>query len=238
MKTFKREIVKRVSVPTGTIRNHEPTTRVVRHLSCGHTQVESHGGRAKFATEALCKTCRGEPSAASSKRTFLGWAMALTALRDESTMHLIEANGGSSSLACGAKVHSHGQIEKTSRGRVCARCKVIATVNGVTTKPNPRDLFMPRTAELETQCPSCPFLDGNDAEFGGLTSRLLGRPATLEETSCARANVRQQVSMNGEFVCHNTAYTLDGALKPPDAHRQCPGATKYFKACSPEVRHG
>lgn len=135
-------------------------------------------------------------------------------------------------LSCGhEQVEKSGGLASRATRSVCLTCMKEA-------QPNPRDLFMPRTPELAVQCPSCPFLDGNDEGFGALTSKLLGRPATKEETAYARFNVRQQVSRNGEFVCHNTAYHSDGGFRALAEQRQCPGATKHFKASAPEVRRG
>lgn len=50
------DIVKRTKVM-------DPETkreRTMRELSCGHTQVQSHGGKAQSAMFARCQTCAAE----------------------------------------------------------------------------------------------------------------------------------------------------------------------------------
>lgn len=87
------------------------------------------------------------------------------------------------------------------------------------------------------QCPSCPFAKGNDKEFGAVMTKLARahgeeNPVPL---SVSRAMVRMEISnMGGDFVCHFTAYNIDDmSLKPRTEHRQCPGATKWFKEHAP-----
>jgi len=95
-----------------------------------------------------------------------------------------------------------------------------------------RALFRPKIPECETPCPSCPFSNGNDKEFGAVMNKLA--VATGEEfpvpTSVSRARVRMELQHNGDFICHFTAYNIeDMSLKPRKGHRQCPGATKWYK---------
>lgn len=101
---------------------------------------------------------------------------------------------------------------------------------------NPRSLFLPKLPELKEQCPSCPFRDGNDAEFGAIVQKFASLQAHRHidgedlraETLVARARVKADVEQMGDFHCHCTAYDDEMNVKPLSEHRQCPGATRYF----------
>lgn len=101
-----------------------------------------------------------------------------------------------------------------------------------------RALFRPKLPELPEQCVSCPFRSGNDKEFSEICVRLAmtrpedGPPAPV---TVARARIRMETTLRGEFICHGTAYTRDMALRPQSDHKQCPGATKWFKTHLPPI---
>lgn len=96
-----------------------------------------------------------------------------------------------------------------------------------------RQLFRPKLPELPTQCVSCPFLEGNDPEWRGLIRRLCAKAETVNlgavSAHRARALIHGEATMNGEFACHNTVYTPEMEMRDRKEHRQCPGATKWFK---------
>lgn len=97
-------------------------------------------------------------------------------------------------------------------------------------KSNMRDLWTPKRPELGQQCPSCPFRNGNDREFGAIVEKLnelYSADGTVEQV---RFSVRRDAKSNGDFACHQTAYTETMDLKPESERRQCPGATAAFKA--------
>jgi hypothetical protein len=101
-------------------------------------------------------------------------------------------------------------------------------------------MFLPKLKELDEQCPSCPYRDGNNKEFGVIVNRLRKRhgipgAATSWQIGVARIEVRQTGLVTGDFVCHCTAYDQDMNLKPADQHRQCPGATKAFRESKPKT---
>jgi hypothetical protein len=104
---------------------------------------------------------------------------------------------------------------------------------------NPREMFRPQMPELSKQCASCPFLAGNEKEFGELVKKLYaknGRPdvkPTPKQVFNARMNVTMEAGMRGDFACHSTVYDQNMEVKPREDHRQCPGATKYFKKSWP-----
>ena len=98
-----------------------------------------------------------------------------------------------------------------------------------------RELFRPKLPELKEQCPSCPFRDGNNAEFGAVVARLRrsfgdDTPVTPFDIGYARIEGRKTAMLTGDFVCHCTAYDKDGKLKPRTEHRQCPGATAMYRS--------
>lgn len=80
------------------------------------------------------------------------------------------------------------------------------------------------------QCASCPFRPDNDAEFGAVLTRLnRGVPVTAEQIAEARRRVKEDLQHSGDFVCHGTAYTPDMELRDDSEHRQCAGATEFWK---------
>ena len=100
-------------------------------------------------------------------------------------------------------------------------------------------LWKPRLPET-TQCASCPFRAGNDAEFGAVVARLLGtKKATKAQIKRTRDNVQHDVlmKMRPDFACHATAYDAEMDVRPISEHRQCPGATKAFQACFGEKKN-
>ena len=104
---------------------------------------------------------------------------------------------------------------------------------------NPRRLFIPKLPQLKERCPSCPFREGNNAEFGEVVERLRRKagnaPVTKGQlfgiTESARASVLARGEGTGEFHCHQTAYQGPNMeLTPVRERRQCPGATAFFIA--------
>lgn len=103
---------------------------------------------------------------------------------------------------------------------------------------NTRLLFLPKLAELSESCPSCPFRDGNDEAFGEMVRKLCiafcGRYHKGAE-EIARLRLRFEVSHRGDFACHHTVYDDDMSLRNEKDHRQCPGATAWFKKMGQKV---
>jgi hypothetical protein len=102
-------------------------------------------------------------------------------------------------------------------------------------KDNPRNLWRPRHPELTQRCASCPFSKGNDKEFGEVVARL-GKAAGVKPVNQnqARFSIKMEAENSGEFICHGTAYYSDMSLRHPSEHRQCPGASAYYKKCGEE----
>lgn len=99
---------------------------------------------------------------------------------------------------------------------------------------NPRKFWLPRRPELPEQCASCPFREDNEAEFGLIATRLFKsagkkKPPTADQIRQVRHNVHMDCQDRGEFICHGTAYNEDMTLKDPKGHRQCPGASKFYR---------
>ncbi len=92
-------------------------------------------------------------------------------------------------------------------------------------------------AALPVQCASCPFRDGNDAEWAAVVNRLRVasglRPvkAGSKVIKRARTAVRIETGMLGKpnFACHGTAYDEKMNIRPLREHRQCPGAVEFIK---------
>jgi len=96
---------------------------------------------------------------------------------------------------------------------------------------NPRSLFRPKLPQLKEQCVSCPFRNGNDAEFDEIIKKLDPRlkGKKLRRTAfVARLRIRAEAETIGEFACHHTAYDSEMRLRPESERRQCPGATQVF----------
>lgn len=89
-----------------------------------------------------------------------------------------------------------------------------------------RKTWRPRQRELPAQCPSCPFLNGNDAEFAGVVARLGG---SVVDARFARFKIRQECSLRGDFICHGTAYDAAMRVQPARKFRQCPGASAHYR---------
>ena len=111
-------------------------------------------------------------------------------------------------------------------------------------KFNPRSLFLPKYPELEEQCPSCPFRDGNYDEFGAIVKKLQevhpdhGVPShvpLIVVSDMARLRIRDGAQTFGDFSCHHTVYNEDMSTKPQTEWRQCPGATEFFKDAGKEI---
>lgn len=96
-----------------------------------------------------------------------------------------------------------------------------------------RRFWKPKREEVSEQCASCPFREGNDAAFGGIMRKLYKQfeldPPTPAEISASRECVKRELEHSGDFVCHLTAYNPDMSLKDGCEHRQCAGATKWWK---------
>ncbi len=88
---------------------------------------------------------------------------------------------------------------------------------------NPRDLFLPKLPELEEQCPSCPFREGNHEELSKIVRKLCvheGVPYHPGRTEFARAMIREDAESQGDFSCHHTVYEDDMNLRPRSEYRQ------------------
>lgn len=99
---------------------------------------------------------------------------------------------------------------------------------------NPRDLFIPKLPEMPLQCASCPFREGNDITWGIIVRKLamfggVGKPNAAR----ARRLIRLETTRIGDFICHGTAYNADMSFRSAVEHRQCPGATKWFRGSHP-----
>jgi hypothetical protein len=94
--------------------------------------------------------------------------------------------------------------------------------------------WKPRLPAAE-QCASCPFRGGNDAEFGTIVAKLLGKKkATKAQIKRARESVQHDVlvNMRPDFACHASAYRADMSVRPLNEHKQCPEATQAFQTCA------
>jgi hypothetical protein len=102
-------------------------------------------------------------------------------------------------------------------------------------KFNPRSLWLPKRKEVCKQCASCPFKEGNDREFGVVAGKLLlkAKP-TKAQIKKVRDNVKADLARmgSGDFICHMTVLDINdpyGKKKPESEHRQCAGATKFWR---------
>jgi len=95
----------------------------------------------------------------------------------------------------------------------------------------PRQLWRPKLPEMPEQCASCPFRKGNDVEWAGVIAKLAasgGKSSVNFEQ--ARKLVKLDINMmGGEFHCHLTVYNADMTMKPMSEHKQCPGASRYYR---------
>ncbi len=95
-----------------------------------------------------------------------------------------------------------------------------------------RQLWTPKRKEMPEQCASCPFRTGNDAEFGLVIAKLCeasGERMTAVTADMARFKLKLETETLGDFICHQSAYDKDMAMRPPVDWRQCPGATRHHK---------
>ena len=104
--------------------------------------------------------------------------------------------------------------------------------------PNPRALWRPKCRAVDAQCASCPFLAGNNAEFGEVVTRLLAQlgrvgTANLMDIAFARERIKRETKQRGDFLCHGTVYDEAMMVRPPAEFRQCAGATKYYREHHP-----
>lgn len=100
---------------------------------------------------------------------------------------------------------------------------------------NPRSLWRPKRPEVKEQCASCPFREGNDAEFGAVLEKIArshGNTTTITPAVIqhARLKVIADLQFSGDFVCHHTVYGpgMD-EKRDPEERRQCKGATAFFR---------
>ncbi len=87
---------------------------------------------------------------------------------------------------------------------------------------------------MPTACASCPFRIGNSEEFGAVVERLraaegLRGKTTPKIVGNARMALIFETENRGDFICHCTAYDAGMTLKPETEHRQCAGATLYYR---------
>lgn len=97
-----------------------------------------------------------------------------------------------------------------------------------------RRLWLPKLREVPTQCLSCPFLEGNDTAFGKIVRRIFttyGLPSRAP-LDTVRRNIRLDLTLiqcSGDFACHNSVYDPKGKMRPRREHRQCLGASKWWR---------
>lgn len=106
--------------------------------------------------------------------------------------------------------------------------------------------WRPRFPERETQCASCPFLEGNDEQFGKIVNALRAKdaelhgkkppkPASPAIIKRARASVKLDVlCRTPDFACHASVYGPEMKVGDPRDWRQCPGATKLAREIEKE----
>jgi len=56
------------------------------------------------------------------------------------------------------------------------------------------------------------------------------------EVFYARTKIKDDLVHTGVVVCHGTAYTPEMAMRPRTDHRQCKGATDFFRNSCPLSR--
>jgi hypothetical protein len=99
---------------------------------------------------------------------------------------------------------------------------------------NPKLLWKPKLEELPESCRSCPFRANNNKEFGEVVTRLrnsfgMKGKASKMDIAFARFGIYDDVKKSGDFICHGTTYNVDMTRKDCSNHRQCAGATKYYR---------
>lgn len=89
----------------------------------------------------------------------------------------------------------------------------------------------PKLKPVKTQCASCPFRHGNNAEFGTIVKKVCESSRvkfTKKKIANARMSIRIECNDRIDFACHNTVYESDMSLKDRSEHRQCVGATDFY----------
>lgn len=97
--------------------------------------------------------------------------------------------------------------------------------------------WVPKLSEMPEQCSSCPFRIGNNEEFGKIVERLRkkhgvkGRMTNMHVFH-ARMMIMEDLKRigSGDFICHSTVYDPSMAARSPGEHKQCPGATAWFRS--------
>lgn len=99
-----------------------------------------------------------------------------------------------------------------------------------------RKMWRPKVPELPVQCASCPFREGNDAEFAEYFAKLRKAlapsnraPVRPHDLRFARFQIKIDLHHSGDFICHYTAYTPEMKKRPASEYRQCPGASAFFR---------
>lgn len=98
--------------------------------------------------------------------------------------------------------------------------------------------WTPKRKELSQQCVSCPFGKGNGAEFQTVLDKLVEvNGAGVADPDMSRFLIKKDLkNLGGDFVCHNTVYDEEMKLKDRSQHRQCPGATAFYRAYRATVK--
>lgn len=100
-------------------------------------------------------------------------------------------------------------------------------------KNDKRALWRPKLEELSQQCASCPFRQGNNDSWGAVLKRLAKafgeKLPNKARVTLARIQIMSETEACGDFVCHGTAYKPDMTLRDKSEHKQCPGASEWFK---------
>jgi hypothetical protein len=127
-----------------------------------------------------------------------------------------------------------GSTQKVGSGsrHISGKSPNTPTRKGKEAEMNPRELWRPKFKELPESCASCPFKDGNDSEFEAVMQKLadangLEDPVSVHES---RGRIRAETEHLGDFRCHGSVYDREMGMRPQAEHRQCPGASAYFKA--------
>lgn len=95
--------------------------------------------------------------------------------------------------------------------------------------------WQPRIAGCEQQCASCPFRQGNNAEFGSIVERLrkaegIRGKATRAIIGFARISLFMELETAGDFACHVSVYRPDMTMRDRKEWRQCAGATEVYRS--------
>jgi hypothetical protein len=94
-----------------------------------------------------------------------------------------------------------------------------------------RKLWMPKHREMPEQCVSCPFREGNDAEFQKVLDKLVqSNGGGVADVDRARFLIRKDAARHGDFICHQSVYDENMDLRDKEHYRQCPGASAHYKS--------